>query len=124
MKKTEYILLILVILLSACQTDKKLKGTWIGDYSSSFDSKNSNSIFSVQNLMTFENNKVYAQGSRRNFGTEQIRESKRILFSNKIVFNDEYSENNPLEYYEILKVNIDSLVLKIPNKVSIPHRCA
>ncbi len=102
-------------MLSACQTDKNLKGTWIGDYSSSTNSENSNIIFPIQNLMTFENNKVYAQGSYRDFGTDQIRESKRIIFSDNIVFNDKYSENNPLEYYEIVKVNADSLVVKIPN---------
>ena len=65
--------------------------------------------------MTFENNKVYAQGSDRDFGTDQIRESKRMFLSDNIVFNDEYSEENPLEYYEIVKVNADSLVVKIPN---------
>ena len=107
LKKKVIISLILVIFLSACQTNKDLKGTWIGDYSSSFDSENSNVIFAIQNLMTFENNKVYAQGSFRNFGTNQIRESKRMLLSDNIVFND--------EYYEIVKVNADSLVLKIPN---------
>ena len=65
--------------------------------------------------MTFENNKVYAQGSNRDFGTNQIRESKRQFFSDNIVFNDQYLEDNPLEYYEIVKVNADSLVVKIPN---------
>lgn len=65
--------------------------------------------------MTFENNKVYAQGSKRDFGTNQIRESKRQFFSDNIVFNDPYSEDNPLEYYEIVKVNTDSLVVRIPN---------
>ena len=112
LRKTAYISLILVLLLSACQTDKNLKGTWIGDYSSS---TNSDIIFPIQNLITFENNKVYAQGSHRDFGTDQIRESKRNLFFDNIVFNDEYSEDNPLEYYEIIKVNADSLVVKIPN---------
>ncbi|MHA7944602.1 hypothetical protein ACJOV8_016105 [Formosa sp. 3Alg 14/1] len=115
MRKTAIISLILVIFLSACQTDKDLKGTWIGDYSSSFNSDNPSMIFAIQNLMTFENNKVYAQGSDRDFGTDQIRESKRMFLSDNIVFNDEYSEENPLEYYEIVKVNADSLVVKIPN---------
>ena len=63
--------------------------------------------------MTFENNKVYAQGSNRNFGTNQIRESKRQFFSDNIVFNDQDSEDNRLEYYEIVKVNADSLVVKM-----------
>jgi len=115
LRKTPYISLILVLLLSACQTDKKLKGTWIGDYSSSMNSENSNMFFPIQNLMTFEKNKVFAQGSFRDFGTDQMRESKRNFFSDNIVFNDEYSEDNPLEYYEIVKVNADSLVVKIPN---------
>lgn len=96
-----------------------MKGTWIGDYSSSFDSENPTMIFAIQNLMTFENNKVYAQGSYRDYGTDQIRESKISFFSNNIVFNDEYSEDNPLEYYEIVKVNADSLVVKIPNNNSL-----
>ena len=72
-------------------------------------------FFPIQNLMTFEKNKVFAQGSFRDFGTDQMRESKRNFFSDNIVFNDEYSEDNPLEYYEIVKVNADSLVVKIPN---------
>jgi hypothetical protein len=114
LKKTAYISLILAIFLSACQTDKDLKGTWIGDYSSSFDSENPNTIFSIQNLMTFESGKVYAQGSYRDFGTDQIRESKRTFFSNDIIFNDEYSEENPLEYYEIVKISADSLTIKVP----------
>jgi len=115
LKKTAYISLILLPFLYACQTDNNLKGTWIGDYSSSSDSGNLNMIFPIQNLMTFENNKVYAQGSKRDFGTNQIRESKRQFFSDNIVFNDPYSEDNPLEYYEIVKVNADSLVVRIPN---------
>lgn len=115
MRKTACISLILGLFLSACQTDKNLRGTWIGDYSSSTSSDNPNMIFAIQNLMTFENNKAYAQGSNRDFGTNQIRESKRMLFSDNIVFNDEYSEDNFLEYYEIVKVNADSLVIKIPN---------
>lgn len=115
MRKTAIISSILILFLSACQTDKDLKGTWIGDYSLSFNSENPDMPFAIQNLMTFENNKVYAQGSLRNFGTNQIRESKRMLFSEKIIFNDQHHEDTPSEVYEIVKVNSDSLVVKIPN---------
>ncbi len=110
MRKTEYISLILTLLLSACQTDKDLKGTWIGEYSKS----ENGIIFAERNLLTFKNNKCYSKGSKYDYGTE-VRESKNMYFSNDIIFNDDYSENNPLEYYEIVRVESDSLVIKIPN---------
>jgi len=111
LRKTSNILLILVLFLSACQTDKDLKGTWIGEYS---NSESGSIIFPERNLLTFKNNKCYSKGSKYDYGTE-IRESKNMYFSNDIIFNEDYSEDKPIEYYEIVKVESDSLVVKIPN---------
>jgi hypothetical protein len=111
LKKTTSILLILVLFLSACQTDKDLKGTWIGEYS---NSGKTSLGFPERNLLTFKNNKCYSKGSKYDYGTG-IRESKNMYFSNDIIFNEDYSEDNPLEYYEIIKIESDSLVIKIPN---------
>ncbi|WP_452225812.1 hypothetical protein [Lacinutrix cladophorae] len=111
MRKTPNILLILVLFLSACQTDKDLKGTWIGEYSKS---ENGTIVFPERNLLSFKNNKCYSKGSKYDYGTE-LRESKNMYFSNDIIFNEDYSEGNPVEYYEIVKVESDSLVIKIPN---------
>ncbi|MCR8668067.1 hypothetical protein NO995_10265 [Aestuariibaculum sp. M13] len=111
MRKTATISLILVLFLSACKTDKNLKGTWIGEYSKS---ENGTIVFPERNLLTFKNNKCYSKGSKYDYGTE-LRESKNMYFSNDIIFNEDYSEENPLEYYEIVKAENDSLVIKIPN---------
>jgi len=111
LKKTANILLILVLFLSSCQTDKDLKGTWIGEYSKS---ENGAILFPERNLLTFKNNKCYSKGSKYDYGNE-LRKSKNMYFSNDIIFNDNYTEDNPLEYYEIVKVESDSLVIKIPN---------
>jgi len=88
-----------------------LKGTWIGEYSKS---ENGNIAFPERNLLTFKNNKCYSKGSKYDYGTE-LRESKSMYFSNDIVFNEDYSEDNSLEYYEIVKIESDSLVIRIPN---------
>jgi len=111
LRKTTSILLILVLFLSACQTDKDLKGTWIGEYSKL---ENGTIAFPERNVLTFKNNKCYSKGSKYDYGTE-LRESKNMYFSNDIIFNEDYSENNPLEYYEIVKIESDSLVIKIPS---------
>lgn len=111
MIKTASISLILVLFLSACQTDKNLKGTWIGEYSKS---ENGAIVFPERNLLAFMDNKCYSKGSKYDYGTE-LRESKNMYFSNDIIFNEDYSGENPLEYYEIVKVESDSLVIKILN---------
>ncbi len=110
LRKSAYISLILVLFLSACQTDKDLKGTWIGEYTSNSKTETVNMVFAEQNLLTFKNNKCFAKGSKHSYGTE-IRESNNMLFSNKIVFN---SQNSGDELYEIIKTENDSLVLKSP----------
>lgn len=97
----------------ACQTDKDLKGTWIGEYTSNSKTEKINMVFAEQNLLTFKNNKCFAKGSKYSYGTE-IRESNNMMFSNSIIFDSQNSDEIP-EQYEIVKTENDSLVLKTPN---------
>ncbi|WP_150543548.1 MULTISPECIES: hypothetical protein [Mesonia] len=113
MRKTLSISLILVLFLIACQTDKDLKGTWIGEYTSNSKTGKINMVFAEQNLLTFKNNKCFAKGSKYSYGTK-IRESNNMTFSNNIIFESQNVDEIP-EQYEIVKMENDSLVIKTPN---------
>lgn len=97
----------------ACQTDKDLKGTWIGEYTSNSKTEKINMVFAEQNLLIFKNNKCFAKGSKNSYGTK-IRESKNMMFSNKIIFDSPNLDKIP-EEYEIVKAENDSLVIKTLN---------
>lgn len=105
------ILLILILFLSSCKTSKDLKGTWVGEYS---NSESGTVVFPIRKLLTFKNNKCYSKGSKYDHGTK-IRESKKMYFSKDIVFNKNHSEEDAIEYFEIVKIDSDSLVLKALN---------
>jgi hypothetical protein len=97
--------IILVILLSACQTDTDLKGTWIGEYSSSVHSENRMMIFPVQNLITFENNKAYAQGSDRYFGNNQIRVFKPMFLQKDMKSYEKLRKPVVCDYFGLIKLS-------------------
>ena len=118
MRKKHYILILALILISVlaflfCKTDEKLKGTWIGEYSTNTDNSDFKVINAIPNLLTFKNKRCYSKGSKFTYGTK-IRESNYMFFSDNIIF-ESGKYFNDYEQIEILKLENDSLVLKNQN---------
>ena len=111
MRNTIYIL-ILTIIISSCQSDKKLNGNWIGDYSYTIEKDEIFIWHAVRRILTFDDGLIIARGSKYDYGTD-IDKGKYNLTLKTLEFEGGY------ENYEIEIFESDSLVLK---RTSSPFR--
>ncbi|ARN71161.1 hypothetical protein BST91_05605 [Nonlabens tegetincola] len=111
MRKASYILITIGFIFISCRNDELKDNVWIGEYSTNDDREY---YFSEENLISFENEEWVAKGVSLNYG-EETRYGNQGMFSEQIVFNEDWTEEDPSEIYDIQTVGGDSLVLRSPN---------
>ncbi|MBC7000920.1 hypothetical protein [Cytophaga sp. FL35] len=111
MKKTLYISIFIGVILTSCQNSELKNNVWIGEYTTN-DAREY--YFAEENIIAFENGQWVAKGIVLNYD-EDTRYGEQRVFSNQIVFNEDWTEENPIEVYNIQTVSQDSLVLRTPN---------
>ncbi|WP_303686201.1 hypothetical protein, partial [Nonlabens dokdonensis] len=111
LKKSLYISIIIGIIFTSCKNDGLKDNIWIGEYTTN-DAREY--YFAEENIISFENGQWVAKGVLLNYG-EDTRYGEQKIFSNQIVFNEDWTEENPIEIYNIQTISKDSLVLRTPN---------
>jgi len=111
LRKSFYISIFIGAIFTSCQNSELKNNVWIGEYTTNDEREY---YFTEENVISFKNGQWVAKGVVLNYG-EDTRYGEQKIFSNRIVFNENWTDENPVELYNIQTVDKDSLVLRIPN---------